>query len=59
MTLHYINDSHRMVEYVVDDWEAALGVASVIVHASIDIEYLHYENDTGQGVFNLNTFERC
>lgn len=59
MKLHYINEANRRVEYILYDWDAAVSVASVLVNAPIDIDYVYYEDETGQGVFNLNTFEKC
>ena len=59
MKLMYVNENGTKIEYTVNDWDAARAVAEGLINAPIDIEYLNYEDADGNGVFNLNTFERC
>lgn len=58
MKVHYIDDNKRKIEYELSDWDAVANVADMLLKAPIDIETLYYEDETGQGIFNLDTFCR-
>lgn len=57
--LSYIDDNGRKVSFDVKDWDAAVEVAEALVRAPIELDHLGYEDGMQNGIFNLNTFERC
>lgn len=59
ITLSYKDETGRLISMPAQDWEAVNLIANTILNAPIDVEYLEYNDNGQQGVFNLNTFERC
>lgn len=59
ISLKYTTEIGQNVVFNVDDWDAVQKVADDLVRAPIDIDYLQYKEGITEGVFNLNTFERC
>lgn len=57
--LSYTNESNKLIQYEVNDWDAVYCVAETLVKAPIDLDYLEYVDGDRVGIFNLNTFERC
>jgi len=59
MRAYYINDNQTKITYELDNFDALIAVAEGLLAAPIDLDHLYYEDELGQGVFNLHTFEKA
>ena len=59
ITLSYVDESGKHIQYTVSDWDAVYRVAHSLVNAPIDLDYLEYLDGDHVGTFNLNNFEKC